>query len=106
MNTVLFQNGGQIGLCDIVGKGTIKEHAGGIASGRKLLSPCNDARRQHIHFSARNCRCKAGHQDTAAHRMHVLASDRAKFDGHAQIEAKFKQQLIENVGLCAPNPTA
>ena len=88
---MLLQNGGEVGLGDIVFKGAVAEHAGRVSGRRQFLVPVDNALGQRLHLLAGNLLGKAGHQDAAPHGMHLSAHDGALLDGHAQVKAKLEQ---------------
>ena len=73
-----------------------------VSPGRgEFLVPLDDALRQRLHLAALDLLGEAGDQDAAADGVHVLAGDRARLDGHAEVEAELEQQLVEDVRLGA-----
>lgn len=98
---MLLQNGGEVGLGDIVFKGAVAEHAGRVTGGRQFLVPVDNALGQRLHLLAGNLLGKTGHQDAATHGMHLTARDGALLDGYAQVEAELEQQFVEHIGLAA-----
>ena len=68
---MLLQNGGEVGLGHVVRKGAVAEHAGCVAGRDEFFVPSHDALRQGFHLVAADCRREAGHQHTAANRMHA-----------------------------------
>ena len=72
---MLLQDGGQVALGHVIGKGAVAEHTGGVARGSLLLVPGHDAQGQRLGIGHGDAGVQAGHQHAAADAVNGLAGD-------------------------------
>ena len=70
---MLAENGGEVGLGNIVGEGAVAEDTGRVASRGKLLVPGDDALCQRLDIIERDLFGKAGEQYAATDSIDLLA---------------------------------
>lgn len=94
---MLLKNGGEVGFSHVVCEGAVAENAGGVAGGLLVLAPLDDAEGEGFGVLWGDGGFEAGHQHAAADAVNHFVGDDFLFDGHAQIQAEFEQQLVKHV---------
>jgi len=103
---MLLEDGGEIGFGDIIREGAVAEDNGGVTGGLEFTMPGHQRQGQGFHIGEGDGGGEAHHQGAGADRMKGVVLSRAAwqgalFDGHAEVEAKFEEQLKEDVLLAA-----
>ena len=96
---MLLQNGGDVGLGNIIFEGTVAEDHRGVARGFELLMPLGNTEGQWLDVSPSDLLVKAGDQRTGSDGAHGLANDGPGLDRYAKVEAQLEQQLAADVVL-------
>ena len=104
--TVLLEDGGEVGLGHVVGEGAVAEDDGGFSGGLQCLVPRHEAEGQRLHVGLRDGGREADEQRAAADGVDVMRLLRGsatcfRLDGHAEVEAELEEQLEEDVLLGA-----
>ena len=98
---MLLQNGRSVCLGHVVLKGAVTKNHRGVALGFELLMPLGNTKGQRIDFLPVNMLVETDDQRPGTNGAHGLARDGPGLDGHAQVEAELKQQLVEDVVLAS-----
>lgn len=95
----LLQNGGKIGLGDVILEGPVAEDHRGVACGFELLVPLGNAEGEQFDVFPIDPLVKTGDQRTDADGTDRFVHDGLGLDGHAQVHAKLDQQIVKDVVL-------
>lgn len=103
---MLLEDGGEVGLGHVVGKGTVPEDDGGFSGGFQCLVPGHEAEGQRLHVALRDGGREADERRAAADGVDFLrllhsSFDLLPFNRRAEVEAELEEQLEEDVLLGA-----
>jgi len=70
---VLLKYGCKVGLCNVIGKGTVTEDAGGLTCRCKLFMPCNNALGERLNLITGDMSSKADEEHATADGVNLFA---------------------------------
>ena len=93
--TMLLEDGSEVGLAYVVGEGAVAEDDGAFSSGLQCFVPGYEAEGQRLHVGLRDGGREADKQRAAANgvdfmRLFVVSGHLLPFDRHAEVEAEFE----------------
>ena len=94
---VLLENGGEVGLGDVVGKSAVTQNNSGFACWGLGLMPLRNSECEAFDFFGGDAFGKAHHQRARTDTVNVMAGDGLRFSRHGEIQTKLEKQFKEYV---------